>query len=393
MTNAHPIQNRSPERGRVLLIDDDPQVCSLFRRVLERRGHQVFEAGDGREGIATAEKVLPEIILLDLNLPVISGLELLDKFTHQSPDVPVIIVSGTGKMKDAVEALRLGAWDYLIKPLPETSVLVHTVEINIERSRLIRQNRKIRQEIELHLEKIREDEEAGRKIQARLFPPTEWVLGEYCFRYRVVSPLLLSGDFVDYFRVNDRFAVFYCADVSGHGVSSALVTVLLKSLINKYREHYHDRQDRMIMEPERLLAQLNKEIIGEQLGKHLTVFYGVLDTEANTLCCANGGHYPPPLLFIEGKVRSLELKGMAVGLFPFAEFHAETLALPPAFRLLVFSDGALDSLSLPSPEAKLAYLQTLTTRDSLQQFVDEANANKNLPDDLTVLSLTRGTVP
>jgi serine phosphatase RsbU (regulator of sigma subunit) len=307
--------------------------------------------------------------------------------------VPVIIVSGTGKMKDAVEALRLGAWDYLIKPLPESSVLVHTVEINIERSRLIRQNRKIRQELELHLEQIRDDEEAGRKIQARLLPPPDWKLGPYHFHHRVISPLILSGDFVDYFYADDQFAVFYCADVSGHGVSSALVTVLVKSLVAKYREHYRDRGDRLILEPDHLLAQLNKEILQEKLGKHLTVFYGVLDLNTNALHYANGGHYPPPLIFSRGGVCALDSKGMAVGLFPFARFQPAVYDLPSDFRLLVFSDGALDALSLPTPEDKLAHLRSLATQESLRRFAEEADANPNLPDDLTILSITRGEMP
>ena len=86
-------------------------------------------------------------------------------------------------------------------------------------------------------------------------------------------------------------------------------------------------------------------------------------------------------------------QGMAVGLFPFATFSAETIALPDAFRLLVFSDGALDALSLPTPEAKLDYLKSLATRELLQRFVEDAESNKHLPDDFTVLSVSRGGMP
>ena len=393
MISAKPTPDASPPRDRVLLIDDDPDVRMTFQRVLERHGHEVIVAANGREGLAVAQRDSPDIILLDLSMPVMGGLETLGHFSQECPDVPVVIVSGSGKMDDAIAALKLGAWDYLVKPLSETSTLLHTVESNLERSRLLRQNKQIRQELELHHEQIHEDEEAGRKIQARLFPPREWTLGEYQFRHRAIPSLVLSGDFVDYFSLDARWAVFYCADVSGHGVSSALVTVLVKSLITKYREHYQERQERLILEPDRLLAQLNKDMLQEKMGKHLTVFYGVLDINANTLCCASGGQYPPPLLFSPEGVRPLEQKGMAVGLFPFAVFQAETLVLPPVFRLLVFSDGALDALSLPAPEAKLAHLRTLSTRNALRSFVEEAGANKHLPDDLTILSVTRGKMP
>jgi serine phosphatase RsbU (regulator of sigma subunit) len=393
MASADLTQDGSPERGRVLLVDDDPQICAVFRKALERRGHTVFEARDGPMALTTAREIGPEIILLDLNLPSMGGLELLNHFSQQCPDVPVIIVSGTGKMDDAIEALRRGAWDFLTKPLPGSSVLTHTVESNLQRHRLLHLNKKIRRELAFQHARIREDEEAGRRIQNRLFPPRDWSLGAYRFQHRVLSSMLLSGDFVDYFRVDDRFAVFYCADVSGHGVSSALVTVLVKSLISKYLEHYKDPSDRMILEPDRLLTQLNTELYREELGKHLTLFYGALDMQTNRLCYASAGHYPPPLLFSPGQDCAIEHATMAVGLFPLASYQSETIQLPDEFRLVVFSDGALDALSLPTPEAKLGYLRTLSTVDALRGFVDSAELNHPLPDDLTVLCITRGALP
>jgi sigma-B regulation protein RsbU (phosphoserine phosphatase) len=393
MLDANLSSERASAHGRVLLIDDDPQICHVFRRVLEWRGHEVFEAHDGQAGLAAAVQQSPDIILLDLNLPVIGGLELLGKLAERLPETPVIIVSGSGTMSDAIAALKLGAWDYLIKPLPEVTSLAHTVESNLERSRLIRQNKAIRLELEHHHKQIQEDEEAGRKMQARLFPPQAWQLGEYEFEHWSIPSLELSGDFVDYFSLGERHAGFYCADISGHGVSSALVTVLVKSLMTKYREHFEERQDRLLIEPDRLLAQLNKDLLHEQLGKHLTIFYGVVDRVANTLRCASGGQYPPPLLFGEAGVRPLLQKGMAVGLFPFAVFEAETLPLPAAFRLVVFSDGALDALMLPAAEDRLAFLAQLATREQLLSFIQTTGASRHLPDDLTVLSVSREAKP
>ena len=393
MTSLSSAPPNAPQSGRVLLIDDDPQVCLTFRRLLERRGHTVFQAADGREGLAAAGSVAPEIILLDLNLPGLGGMEILSCLVKEVPEVPVIIVSGSAEIRDAIKALKLGAQDYLLKPLLDTSALTRTVEANLERARLLRANQQIRRELELHSEQIREDEESGRKVQAKLFPPQDWAFGAYRFQHRVIPSLALSGDFVDYFAINEQIAGFYCADVSGHGVSSALVTVLVKSLVSKYREGYAERQDHLILEPARLLLQLNKDLLHEQLGKHLTMFYGVLDGKANTLCFGSGGHYPPALLFGVRETRALESNGMAVGLFPFAAFEAQRIELSATFRLLVFTDGVLETVPLPTPEARLAHLQTLSTRTALRQFVEAAASNQHLPDDFTVLSVTRGDRP
>lgn len=393
MVNGTPAHQVAPQPGRVLLIDDDAQVSRVYRRMLEQHGHTVFEAANGVEGLAAAETFDPEIVLLDLNLPVLSGMETLSRLVQRSPDLPVVIISGSGDMRDAIGALKAGAWDYLIKPLPNHALLTQTVEVTLERARLIRANQKIRRELEHQQEQMREDEAAGRKVQAKLFPPESWDWGGYTFRHRVIPSLSLSGDFVDYFAINDDYAGFYCADVSGHGVSSALITVLVKSLVGKYREHHAERHEPMLLQPELVLTQLNKELFQAGLGKHLTMLYGVLDRKANSLCYASGGQYPPALLFTPGTRATLETSGVAVGLFPAAKFHHVVLPLPDSFRLVVFSDGALETLSQTNAEERLEHLGALNTRDALRQFVAEAASRPRLPDDFTLVSITRGTMP
>jgi serine phosphatase RsbU (regulator of sigma subunit) len=389
MNATAPQVNGSAEKGRILVVDDDPQICSVFRKVLERSGHVVMEATGAGQGLALVEHDSPELVLLDLKMPDMGGLEVLAEISQLSPGLPVIIISGSSEMSDAIQALRLGACDYLVKPLPDSSVLIHAVEVNLQRARLIRENQKYVCELARQHAAIQADEEAGRKIQAKLFPPPDWRLGDYRFQHRMIPSQLLSGDFLDYFFVNPTHAVFYCVDVSGHGVSSALVTVLVKSLMNKYREFYHSHRKSLILEPDHLLAQLNQDLLHENLGKHLTAFYGVLDLVENSLSFACGGQFPPPILFSAAGVRLLEAKSMAVGLFPDATFVAEKIALPDAFRLLLVSDGALDALPMPTVAEKLARLQTLQDEASLNRFIEQMATHGHLPDDLTILSVTR----
>jgi serine phosphatase RsbU (regulator of sigma subunit) len=389
MNAAAPQVNGLAAKGRILVVDDDPQIGFVFRKLLEQRGHGVMTATSPSQGLASVEHDSPELVLLDLKMPGMGGLEVLGKISQLSPGLPVIIVSGSSDMNDAIQALRLGAWDYLVKPLPDSSVLIHAVETNLQRARLIRENQQCVRELARQHATIQADEEAGRKIQTKLFPSPDWRLGDYRFQYRLISSLSLSGDFLDYFSPDPAHAVFYCVDVSGHGVSSALVTVLVKSLMNKYRELYRSHRKSLILEPDHLLAQLNKDLLHENLGKHLTAFYGVLDLGENSLRFACGGQFPPPLLFSAAGVRRLEAKSMAVGLFPGATFAAEKIALPDGFRILLVSDGALDVLPMPTLAEKLAYLQTLQDEPRLNGFIEQMAAHEHVPDDLTILSLTR----
>lgn len=136
----------------ILTIDDEEIIRETIHDFLECFDYKVLEAENGREGLAVFEQEHPDMVLVDLRMPEVDGLQVLKKITTDAPDIPVIIVSGTGVIADAVEALRLGAWDYLLKPIEDLSVLRHAVEKTLERAGLIRENREYRDQLE---EKVR----------------------------------------------------------------------------------------------------------------------------------------------------------------------------------------------------------------------------------------------
>ncbi len=125
----------------VLIIDDEEAIRASFRLFLEDWDYDVLMAENGRVGLEVFERQRPDLVLVDLRMPEVDGLEVLARITKYSQDTPVIVVSGTGVIGDAVEALHLGAWDYLLKPIESLTVLRHAVETALERARLIRENR------------------------------------------------------------------------------------------------------------------------------------------------------------------------------------------------------------------------------------------------------------
>jgi DNA-binding NtrC family response regulator len=114
----------------------------------EDNGCNVLEAENGRVGLELFKQKKPDLVLVDLRMPEMDGLDVLAHFTGQSADTPVIVISGTGIIADVVEALRLGAWDYILKPIEDMSVLLHVVNKALERSRLIRENHEYSQQLE-----------------------------------------------------------------------------------------------------------------------------------------------------------------------------------------------------------------------------------------------------
>ncbi|MHC5036392.1 MAG: sigma-54-dependent transcriptional regulator [Planctomycetota bacterium] len=108
--------------AKVLVIDDEQAICWALRKILEREGHEVHIAGTAEAGLAQAEEEAPDVVLLDIRLPGMDGLEALQTFRDRSLAGEVIVITAHGTMETAVEAMHLGAFDYLVKPLDTEKV-------------------------------------------------------------------------------------------------------------------------------------------------------------------------------------------------------------------------------------------------------------------------------
>src|SRR6185369_7804698 len=101
----------------ILTIEDDRDVRRGITAFLEYAGFKVLEADNGRKGIEVFEREHPDLVLTDLKMPVMDGFSVISAITQMSPDVPVVAISGTGVVSEAVEAIRKGAWEFITKPI------------------------------------------------------------------------------------------------------------------------------------------------------------------------------------------------------------------------------------------------------------------------------------
>ncbi|WP_457882904.1 two-component system response regulator RssB [Pseudomonas aeruginosa] len=384
----------------LLIIDDDEVVRESLAAYLEDSNFKVLQALNGLQGLQIFESEQPDLVICDLRMPQIDGLELIRRIRQTASETPIIVLSGAGVMSDAVEALRLGAADYLIKPLEDLAVLEHSVRRALDRAYLRVENQRYRdkleaanRELQASLNLLQEDQNAGRQVQMNMLPVTPWSIEGLEFSHRIIPSLYLSGDFVDYFRVDERRMAFYLADVSGHGASSAFVTVLLKFMTTRLL--YESRRNGTLPEfkPSEVLAHINRGLINTKLGKHVTMLGGVIDLEKNSLTYSIGGHLPLPVLFVEGQASYLEGRGLPVGLFDDATYDDRVMELPPSFSLSLFSDGILDVLpgaTLKEKEASLPEQVAAAggTLDGLRQVFGLANLAE-MPDDIALLVLSR----
>lgn len=130
---------------KILIIEDEKLIRWSLAEFLTKEGYQVFSAEEGNAGLKLIYEESFDLILLDNRLPNIEGMEILRKITEEYPDVPVIIMTAYGSVDQAVEAIKLGAYDYLNKPLNFEEMLI-TIKKALETTRLRREINRIRQE-------------------------------------------------------------------------------------------------------------------------------------------------------------------------------------------------------------------------------------------------------
>ncbi len=137
----------------ILIIDDDPLIRKTFGRFLSGRDFSVLEAENGREGLELFSKEQPDLVLTDLRMPEVTGLDVIKTISEKTIQMPIIVVSGTDDIKEMVGALRYGAWDFIVKPVEDLGVLEHAVARALERARLIIENEQYHEKLEEEVEK------------------------------------------------------------------------------------------------------------------------------------------------------------------------------------------------------------------------------------------------
>ncbi|MGD9217295.1 MAG: sigma 54-interacting transcriptional regulator [Desulfobacteraceae bacterium] len=147
-SSKEPMDNRPDSPTKILVIDDEALIRKSIAAYLSDSGFDVLEAGDGPAGIEMVARHDPEVVLLDLRMPGMDGLEVLDRVTGRWPETPVVVVTGAGVLKDAIEAVRLGAFEFISKPIIDMAILEHAVRRAVERRRLRLENRAYQSHLE-----------------------------------------------------------------------------------------------------------------------------------------------------------------------------------------------------------------------------------------------------
>ncbi|MDC0361439.1 SpoIIE family protein phosphatase [Halioglobus sp.] len=390
----------SVSKGNLLIIDDEGARARVLADRLSVHGFDsqiVTDVANTAYSLGWDSDV--DVILCELELKNFSWESARLALRTMDVQVPVIMLCGTAEVEPMMNALRLGAADFFLRPVDERA-LIKSLQRCVRQRRLRRELQESRESLEAANRELRgtvkmleQDQQAGRQVQLRMLPNSPLALNDYVFSHTVVPSLYLSGDFTDYFTLGDHHVIFFMADVSGHGSSSAFATVLLKNLFARKRSDFSRRGDQTIMDLAAMLSYANQELLDLQVDKFATMLVGLLDIRNNSLSYSVAGHLPLPVLVSDDGARYLEGGGSPVGLLADAQYQVDEIVLPERFTLALFSDGILEILPPKNLIDKEEYLLQALARgaDAPEDVVERLglNAIATAPDDIAALFLSR----
>jgi two-component system, NtrC family, nitrogen regulation response regulator NtrX len=132
--------------SNILIIDDEKAIRKTLSEILSYEGYKIEEAGDGEEGLRRFRDKTFDVVLCDIKMPKLDGIEFLDKVRETNPDVPVIMISGHGNIDTAVEAVKKGAYDYIAKP-PDLNRLLITIRNAMDKTTLVAETKVLKRKV------------------------------------------------------------------------------------------------------------------------------------------------------------------------------------------------------------------------------------------------------
>jgi DNA-binding NtrC family response regulator len=132
--------------SNILIIDDEKAIRKTLTEILSFEGYDIVEAADGEEGLKQFKEKAYDVVLCDIKMPKLDGMEFLQKATEHNPDVPIIMISGHGNIETAVEAVKKGAYDFIQKP-PDLNRLLITIRNAKERNSLVTETKTLKRKV------------------------------------------------------------------------------------------------------------------------------------------------------------------------------------------------------------------------------------------------------
>ena len=382
----------SQEDAKVLVVDDEPRNVRILQIQLNAQGYTVYTAADGLEALDIVKKEMPDLILLDINMPKMDGFEVVRQVraNEATEFIPIVMITALRDTREnRIKSIEVGADDFIEKPFDSVEVLARVrslLRIKHYQDTLAEYNARLQEELQM-----------ARSIQEILIPQdgVQELSG-----FRVAShccpEMAVGGDFFDIWEIAPNRLGVFISDVMGHGVSAAFVTVFIKTILAEFQQQIEN-------DPGHLLEILNtrfNDLISSRLFMFATAFCGIIDLNKGELACANAGHSFPFLYNTQQKTyHPIGDKNTGNGLGIWRDSVYETTHYPfnQLSRMFLYTDGVYEAKNPNGEEFTVDRLQQLVstwTEQSAAEIVTSVSGTidaftDNCPkdDDLTLIAI------
>lgn len=368
----------------ILIVDDTPTNIGVISGAL-RGSYKTKIATNGPKALSLAcAEEKPDLILLDVMMPEMDGYEVCMRLKAEpsTREIPVIFLTGQTGAEDETRGFEVGAVDYVHKPFSPA-----VVKARVRSHILLRESGA---QLTAQLLALNNELDMARQIQLSILPHTVPQLPglEIVARFRPMTAV--AGDFYDFVQIDDKHLGILIADVSGHGLSSALIASMLQVALTGQAVH--------ASEPAKVLSGLNRALCGKFTHNFVTAAYVYVDMEKSQMRYAGAGH-PPVMQFRRstGKTNKVLENGLILGMFEAASYETLECPLEPGDRHVLYTDGIVEAAS---PTAELygedRFVQFIENNQALnaEQFADlllddvahwSQSAGQGQQDDITLL--------
>ncbi|MCF7919889.1 MAG: SpoIIE family protein phosphatase [Candidatus Cloacimonetes bacterium] len=400
---------------KVLYCEDSEPTVSSLRNFLSHRFSQVFYAVDGIEGLQLYHKQKPDLIITDIRMPRLDGLQMARKIREIDIHVKIIIISAHTEVNYFLEAIDYGISAFIKKPVAlkilETQINEMLEELQLQKRIKEEETRRLKtqQDKDKLFAEIRQDIALARSVQEYLLP--DWLLlhDQIVFSTAYMPSLEVGGDLFGYFPVNESSYVFFLGDVSGHGLKSAMLMMAANSTITMLLE-----QEKPNINPARLVNRLNKILSVNLLRdkNYMTFILGVINTQSGEVNYIRAGH--PEIIVFDHNTRKAELLLNERGTIPvgwlenysYTDADIDSFIIDENKTCFIYSDGLFEcSLQngdrlgqeglLELLEQKIPQTNSLTTSLEFMEFLKDEGYDIS-QDDFTLVSFfqpTATTIP
>jgi sigma-B regulation protein RsbU (phosphoserine phosphatase) len=386
----------SDMQGRLLVVDDNEMNRDMLSRRLSRRKHIVMTAENGQEALDLIEKESFDVILLDVMMPGISGIEVLKTLrkSYSAADLPIIMATAKSESEDIVEALKLGANDYVTKPLNFPVVLARvSTQLSLKKSQ---------DALKSAHDRMKCDLDAAAQIQQTLLPYNLPEMDSIAIAWKFCPCDELAGDFLNIFQLTENEVGIYIVDVMGHGVPAALLSFSvsrnLSPLAGPDSIVFNSGDKPGPVSPVEVLTKLNT-LYPFQMNedRFFTMLYGVLDMRDGQFRYASAGHHGPLIVSSDQSAQEISGKGFPIGIVDEPDYEETKITLNPGDRMYLYSDGFIEERNQAGEMFDIEKFQesvksnySLTLDKSIENTLNAIvswHGSEHLSDDLSVIGI------